>query len=302
MLRIRCLAVVLLVGCTSRSPATDAGPPPGKAPPLGQSYSFGYAPTLRLDEAAAWAKRLKQYLAARTGAEITPFIASSYRSLISALQEGRLPFAWVSPAVLVSTAPAARAYPLAKFVHWGRGNYHAALIVRADSPLRKISDLRGRRVGWVDPRSTSGYLFPRHLLQRAGIEPDRFFGQNAFLGGHARVVEAVLERQVDVGATYCSFGPRQEMIGSSWLQNFPARAQEIRVLDTIGPIPNDVIIASPSVPPGVAAAVQGAFLRMHEDPEGRAILSTMFSAERALGADMADYDKLAQIIDSIQGR
>jgi phosphonate transport system substrate-binding protein len=145
----------------------DKSPPLQTAPPLGQSFSFGFALSYRVDEAAILAKRFESYLGVQTGTEIRSFIPSSYRSLIDAIVEGQLAFASVSPAVLVSTIRSGRAFPLAKFVHWGQGNYHAALIVRADSPFRKVSDLRHRRAGWVEPRSTSGYLFPRLLLQRA---------------------------------------------------------------------------------------------------------------------------------------
>jgi ABC-type phosphate/phosphonate transport system substrate-binding protein len=56
------------------------------------------------------------------------------------------------------------------------------------------------------------------------------------------------------------------------------------VLDSIGPIPSDVVIARHDVPPAVTTAVRRAFLRMHGDAEGRALLSSLFTAKRTLAA------------------
>jgi ABC-type phosphate/phosphonate transport system substrate-binding protein len=98
----------------------------------------------------------------------------------------------------------------------------------------------------------------------------------------------VLDGYADVGSTYCTLGPRGELIGSAWAQLFPARARELRVLESSGPIPSDLVVAHKKTPPAVAAAVASALLRMHEDPEGRALLESFFTAERMVRANPAD--------------
>ncbi len=88
----------------------------------------------------------------------------------------------------------------------GSISYVAVMIVRADSGITSLEQMRGRSLAWADPNSTSGYLIPRFALRRQGIAVDgtAFFSRTGFGGGHEQAVVAVIQRQYDAAVTWAS--------------------------------------------------------------------------------------------------
>lgn len=88
----------------------------------------------------------------------------------------------------------------------GSISYVAVMVVRADSGITSLEQMRGRSLAWADPNSTSGYLIPRFALRRQGIAVDGtgFFSRTGFGGGHEQAVVAVLQRQYDAAVTWAS--------------------------------------------------------------------------------------------------
>jgi phosphate/phosphite/phosphonate ABC transporter binding protein len=162
-----------------------------------------------------------------------------------------------------------------------RGNelfYRAALIVRADSPLQALEQLKGRRVAWVSRSSSSGYHFPRALLASQGHDPDRWFGSEVFAGDHPAVCQAVRERRADVGATFADEPPRGRPLQADGCAESPPMS-DFRVVAAGGPIPNDVIAARPGFDDRLVGPVLAAFARMSHDEEGKRILAEDFHAD-----------------------
>lgn len=79
----------------------------------------------------------------------------------------------------------------------GTVGYYAVASVPADSDISSIEDVRGKRVCFVDPASTSGYLFPSAGLLEAGIDPETDV-EPTFAGGHDASVLAMADGQCDV--------------------------------------------------------------------------------------------------------
>jgi phosphonate transport system substrate-binding protein len=88
----------------------------------------------------------------------------------------------------------------------GSISYISVMVVRRDSGIESLAQMRGRSLAWADPNSTSGYLIPRFQLRAAGIgvEPGQYFGRTGFGGGHEQAVVAVLQRQYDAAVTWAS--------------------------------------------------------------------------------------------------
>jgi phosphonate transport system substrate-binding protein len=86
----------------------------------------------------------------------------------------------------------------------GSTSYISVIVVRADSGITSLEDMRGRSLAWADPNSASGYLIPRFELRSAGIgvEPGQYFGRVGFGGGHEQAVVAMLQRQYDAAVTW----------------------------------------------------------------------------------------------------
>ena len=88
----------------------------------------------------------------------------------------------------------------------GSISYRSVIVVRADSGITDLDQLRGKSLAWADPNSTSGYLIPRFELTQAHIntEPGQYFSKTGFGGGHEQAVVAVLQKQYDACCTWAS--------------------------------------------------------------------------------------------------
>ena len=107
---------------------------------------------------------------------------------IEAMRAGRLHIAGFSTGGTGYAVNLAGAVPfVVKGDATGPRSYHLAMIVRADSPYQKPSDLKGKKVAHVSPSSNSGNLAPRALFPAEGLVPDT--GLQAALFGQARPVD-----------------------------------------------------------------------------------------------------------------
>jgi phosphonate transport system substrate-binding protein len=88
----------------------------------------------------------------------------------------------------------------------GSTYYYSVMVVRADSGIKSLEDMKGHSLAWADPNSTSGYLIPSATLKTKGIKLDdgAYFSKTGFSGGHEQGVVAVLNKQYDGAVTWTS--------------------------------------------------------------------------------------------------
>lgn len=84
------------------------------------------------------------------------------------------------------------------------GDYRSYLIVPVGSDIRQPADLAGKRVCFVDPGSTSGFLFPSAALLDVGLDPTENSTDITaiFAGGHDASAIAVNNGDCDAGFAY----------------------------------------------------------------------------------------------------
>ena len=83
--------------------------------------------------------------------------------------------------------------------------FHSIMVARKDSGITKIEDLKGKKLGFADPDSTSGYLVPLVTLPEAIGGPVKgYFAETGFGGGHENLVLEVLKGTFDAGTTFGS--------------------------------------------------------------------------------------------------
>ncbi len=85
-----------------------------------------------------------------------------------------------------------------KAVRFGSDVYYAQILVKRDSPYKTIKDLDGKKWGYPDAGSTSGYMVPLVMFQDAGIKPS----ESVATGGHPQSVKAAYNGEVDFSTSY----------------------------------------------------------------------------------------------------
>ncbi len=258
---------------------------------------MGFNPAQDATKVLASAKPIANYLEeAIRGVEVKATVAQDYRGLIEAMRSGQLDFAWLNPVGYVDAAKENIANVLLKSSREAGPYYWSAFIVRADSRFRKLSDLQGASIAWVDPNSAAGYTFPKATLISAGLDADKLFSKQVFAGGHDAVVYSVLNGTVDVGATFAN---NTKGTSGSWTQYLtdPAQQARIRVLAYSKPIPGDTVSVRKTYQSSCkdsVTLVQNALLNMRSKPEYRKLLRDLYRIEYLVPAKDSDYDIVRQ--------
>ncbi|WP_274423571.1 phosphonate ABC transporter substrate-binding protein [Chelativorans sp. YIM 93263] len=87
----------------------------------------------------------------------------------------------------------------------GSSGYHSIMVAREDSGIRTLEDLKGKKLGFADPDSTSGYLVPVVSLPNdLGAPVEDYFAETGFGGGHENLVLEVVKGTFDAGTTWGS--------------------------------------------------------------------------------------------------
>jgi phosphonate transport system substrate-binding protein len=132
------------------------------------------------------------------------------------------------------------------------------IVVRADSPVRSLADLKGKKMAFGPVLSPGGYLTQYYTMLSAGLDPEKTFGSYTFLPGawqHEKVVYSILFGAVDVGAVKVGDIERMEAEGK-------VRGSDFRVIAASEPVPNCTFFALAHVDAGTAGQVREALLAL----------------------------------------
>ncbi|MCA9626917.1 MAG: PhnD/SsuA/transferrin family substrate-binding protein [Myxococcales bacterium] len=222
---------------------------------------------------------------------------SSYEELLDAMARDQVDFAWLPPAVYVESSRRCDLTLIASGVRQRDAAFRGALFVRSDGPLADLDDLRGARVGWVDPMSAAGYLFPLLELRQRGFALEEF-SQQRFCGDHRTVAELVARRELDVGATFVTAATQRldaELSRAGWMLAVDFEA--MRPLLITPTIPADTICAAPHVPRPLRDAVSEALTELHRQEQGGDVLMNFFWVEQFEPTLPRRYDSIRVAMD-----
>ena len=224
--------------------------------------------------------RVARLLEMATGYKFEPFVATSYAGVIEAMGANRADIGWLNTFSYVIAHQKYGVEVRLVTVRFGLPYYRAEIITQAASGINGLPDLRGKRFAFVDPASTSGYLFPVAGLKKAGYDPQKFFGQTIFAGSHNNVVLAVYQGRVDAGSVF-------EDARGTVQKTLPDVMQKVKVVWKSDPIPNDTVSFRKGLPEDVKAKVTNALLRFSQTPAGLDALKSLYEIEA-----LADYNLL----------
>ena len=140
--------------------------------------------------------------------KVSLFPAADYDGVIQGLLGGTLDYAELGASgfAKIYLAKADAVEPILTTVQTdGSTGYHSIMVARKDSGITKLEDLKGKKLGFADPDSTSGYLVPLVTLPEAiGGPVKEYFAETGFGGGHENLVLEVLKGTFDAGTTFGS--------------------------------------------------------------------------------------------------
>ncbi|MDZ7873051.1 MAG: phosphonate ABC transporter substrate-binding protein [Rhizobium sp.] len=152
---------------------------------------------------------MTEKLPAALGVEkVSLFPAADYDGVVQGLLGGTLDYAELGASAFakVYLAKEDAVEPILTTVQTdGSSGYYSIMVARKDSGITKIEDIKGKKLGYADPDSTSGYLVPLVTLPEAlGAPVDQVVASTGFGGGHENLVLEVVKGTFDVGTTWGS--------------------------------------------------------------------------------------------------
>lgn len=233
---------------------------------------------------------LANYLSERIGRVVVVKISRDYATHIEHAGTDQFDIAYLGPAPYVQMREKyGEKRLLARQFIAGSPTFHGKIFVRDDSPIKTLSDLRGKRIALGDPKSTMSYLLPRYLLLQAGLLPADLPEFGAF-GDHTNIVLAVLAGEYAAGAV------KEDIF-------FSYQPRGLRAIATTPAISDHLFIASNTLDAKTVEAIRNAMLTLAAQPEGPAIMRAMTDGITELAPVLdSDYDNLRLILQLLKAR
>lgn len=197
-------------------------------------------------------KPLFATLAESTGMTFDLSVTQSYSAAVEALCSGSADMAFVGPAAYLQARERGCADLLAVGVRGGKSLYYSGIFVPLGSPIRSVTQLKGRRVAFGDLNSTSSFLMPMAMMIEAGVDPARDLAAVRLTGSHPQSLAALRAGEVDAAALSFDSFDRALRAGVPGMETF-------RVLARSAPMPYPPFVASTRLPPERRALLRKGF-------------------------------------------
>ncbi len=250
----------------------------------GQSLRLGVAP---LQEPAVMFRKftpLSQYLSKKLGRKVDLKVAINMESAVKDIGENSTQFCAMGPVNYIEAFQKYGVRVIAKTLRKGKPVHLAAIVVKSDSGLMSLRDLKGKTVAFVKQNSATGHIMPLAALREAGVELDDL-SRHAFLGDNGKVAKAVLAGEFDAGAM-------AEEAALSF------REQGLKILSLSAEIPEFNICCNQSMDPGTVETIKNALLSLDvSKPDDEVILKSLGKdCTGFVTASDRDYDTFRAIL------
>ncbi len=254
-----------------------------------ETLIFSFQKQKKPDELQAAAQTMAQELTRITGKKVEVLVPTTYAASVQGLISNKVHVAYMDSLPFVLANQEAHIEIIAVEKRNNRTDYDSLIVVRKESPIKGLQDLRGKNMVFTSPTSTSGYLMPfARLLDDKLIEnPTQlttYFKNIIFAGGYDKALQALINGQADAAAfsDYVIEGKKADLYGSS------SDRQKVRILARTSGVPTHLVAINGNLSTQLKNKVQKALLQISkEKPE---ILSSVYgAAELVVPENLQDH-------------
>jgi len=278
--------LVLSTGSVLASPTLPANP--GTGPAATQSpLVIGIFPRRAPLTTVALFSPLAEYLSEQLGREVLLETAPDFGAFWQGVQQGRYDLVHYSQYHYVRSHEEAGYRVILQNEEFGLNKIAAALVVRSDSGIESVGDLRGRKVVFGGGRmAMQSHILARYLLMEGGLTDGEYFVQYALNPPKACI--AVFYRQAaaaGAGGQILKLPAVTEQVDGS----------QLRYLAKSAPLAHLPWAVAPDMPGDLASHIQALMLELNDSESGRDLLQRMKLTGLHPAAD-TEYDRHREII------
>lgn len=246
-----------------------------------KQLTIGFVPSQNAETLEARAKPLAELLQKRLGIPVKVTVTTDYNAVVQAMKSKQLDLGFLPPTDYVIAHSQGAADVLLQALRYGvnpeNGEntdelvdyYYAVMLVRKDSGINDVKDLKGKKVAWQSPTSSAGYVWPAIYMKEHGVDAQKDV-KGVTLQGHDKAVEALLNGDVDAAAVFLD---ARNIVK----QEHPDAWDKTKILFTTEKIPNDTISVRPDMNDKWKKKIADAFVAIGKDPKGKDIIFNIYS-------------------------
>ena len=269
------LFVFSIVGCSAKTETKKEE----------KVIKMGFVPLKNSEKLVEDLKPISDYLSERLGVKVEAFTASNYIGVVEGIGSGSVDFGIIPPFSALLAQKQSNAKPiLTSKGKTGKPGYTAELYVRKDSGIKNLQDVKGKKVAFVDPSSSSGYIYPGAMLVEAGLNLEKDISYQ-FSGGHDKSLQLILNKDVDVIATF-------DGVEDRYAKDFPQAKTDIQKLATSDMIPGIMVTVSSKMDKDLQDKLEKALRDIENDPKLKELFTKMFSITGFTDVDQEAYKKV----------
>ncbi|KFK95682.1 MULTISPECIES: phosphonate ABC transporter substrate-binding protein [unclassified Serratia (in: enterobacteria)] len=180
--------------------------------------------------------------------------------------------------------------------------YHSVVLVKADSPYKKLEDLKGKSFGFAEPDSTSGFLVPNQVFKKqfGGSADDKynnFFSSVTFSGGHEQDILGVLNGQFEGAVTWTSMvgdydsGYSSGAFGRLIRMDHPDLMKKVRIIWQSPLIPNGPVLVRQALPADFKSQLVSAIKKLDKEDHA-CFIKAMGGKQHLEDVKLAEYQTI----------
>jgi phosphonate transport system substrate-binding protein len=287
------LAFVLLSSCIKNSSELGSEKNPIK---------LHFVPSVDAKVIENNSKIFKDYLEKETGLKYEVTIPQSYVAVVEAFGTKRADIAAINTFGYMLAHEKYGAEAKLTVIRHGLSTYQGMIVAKTDSKIKKIEDLADKKVAYVDPASTSGYLLPLKMLKDKGVTPK----ETVFALKHDNVISMVYQGQVDAGAAFFSPTHKDDQ-GVEQIEDarrlvktqYPDVEKKISIIGMSDSIPNDPFIFRKELSEELKTKIVDAMLKFVETKEGQDAFKAIYGVTALKKSTDADYDSVRTMLKTV---
>jgi len=249
------IVLVVLVGALSLAAALRAR--------ADETVTIGMIPDAGATQVAIDQKGpLRDYLSGAIGKPVKLIIPTNYNATIEGMGNGSLDVAYFGALSYVKAHDRYAVVPLVQ--RDIDRQFHSLFITQADSGIKSLADLKGKRFAFGDINSTSGHLMPYLAMKKAGIDVDKDLQSSRYTGSHPATAEAVASGAADAGAL-------DETVFKSMIDGGKLDKAKVVVFYTTPPFVDYVWAARKDLDAKVQKKIVEAFMRLERGRDDKVL-------------------------------
>lgn len=292
------LAAGILSGCG------DSGEAEGSSSYKPEELTVQFVPSQNADTLEAKAKPLEELLSERLDIPVKVSVSTNYNTIIEAMDSKKVDVGFLPPTAYVLAKDKGAAEVMLQAQRYGVEDetgqptdelvdfYKSIFVVKKDSGIESLEDLKGKKIAFQDVTSSAGYVWPAASLMDAGLDPLEDV-EGITVKGHDQGIISVLNGDVDAAVVFQD--ARNTVAG-----DYPEVFDETEIIEFTEGIPNDTVAVRSDMDQEWVDKITEAFIDIGKDEEGHEIIKEIYTHEGYVESEDSNFDIVRDYAEKVK--